>query len=238
MLKRLLFLLISAFLVSVDANENPTDFAYDKKEARFSGKIYFIGDSHKQCFLNMPNIIASSVYPIRFEVKYPSHCMYTIGRDNAKGIYAAFDTNEIQDGDALFFTFGWVDANLLISKQVGIKNRNLEEVIEVLVNEYLNAISRLTSKKTIKIVYNVTPPCYSSDKGIPIVERILYSKKINEKLAKECAIRQIDFLYIYDNYCDAIGALLPEKSDGAHHIHEAHHQFIFEELWKILLKYM
>ncbi|MDP1614432.1 MAG: hypothetical protein Q8L68_01405 [Methylococcales bacterium] len=211
---------------------------HDKREVHFSGKIYFIGDSHKECFLNMPNIIARSVYPVRFEVKYPSHCMYTVGRDNAKGIYAAFDINEIQDGDALFFTFGWVDANLLIWKQVEIKNRTLEEVIEVLVNEYLNAISRFTDKKTIKIIYNIPPPYHRSEKEIPVVERILYTKKINETLAKECAARQMDFLYIYDNYCDTIGALLPEKSDGEHHIHEAHHPFIFEELWKILLKYM
>lgn len=214
---------------------------FANQSPQFSGNIFFVGDSHIGEFAGLTGVLRQTlILPVNRAGRdgHPG-TMYVTVRDNAEGITDNIMFNLINDGDALLFSFGHVDVNWLFRKQVHIKKRSLDEVIETLVGDYLDLISRISSKNVIIIVYNVTPPsnnAYNPPYNGSLSERVLYTRKMNTVLSRECSKRKMEFLDVYDDYCDVNGMLRIELSDGNHHIQNNH--VLLMKLWDILNKYI
>ena len=229
--------LISFVCFSLVVLANPNSH----EQPSFSGVLFTTGDSHSSLFDDSDAY--SKVIHIRavHVNNYHPAAMYTFNLFYAKNVLYENEFNLIKPNDALLFCYGFIDANWLVWKQENNYNRDVDEIIPTLVKNYLDIVLEITARlNIIKIIYNVPPPSdndYISPYAGSLNERIQYSKKINETLRTECRLRNLEFLDIYDDYCDEIGMLRTELSDGSCHIHTSCNKKILEKLKAILTKY-
>jgi lysophospholipase L1-like esterase len=147
----------------------------------------------------------------------------------------------VKSGDAVIFAFGEIDVRCHIGKQRDLKNRDLDEIIQALAQNYLKAIAQNCTgfPHIIPIVYSITPPTdVVNNPDFPsygeLKDRVNITKRLNALLKSLCCTFQIKFLDVYDDYADENGALRAQLSDGNVHINHASNEYIRRKLYQIL----
>jgi len=126
--------------------------------------------------------------------------MHRIGHDK---IINGFDKTHLGEDKVFFFVYGEIDVRCHIGKQI-ILGRNLEDICNSLVSEYLHTIKNTITKYKKIIVIGIPPPvdkknfnCAQPYDTLPFVgtndERIKYTKIMNDILRKSC--EDIGFLF-------------------------------------------
>jgi hypothetical protein len=192
--------------------------------------IHVIGDSHACAFSGIDGCIPHWIGSIT---------MHRVGRDGLGVV--DFKKIGVKDGDVAVFAFGEIDVRCHIGKQRDEMHRNLDEIIEKLVSDYLNTVilNRQSYKDLICIVYLVVPPSDNVyNPNFPrygtLDDRVMITRKINEKLLLEAKKNNIGTLDVYNQFCDSNGALKKEVSDGGVHISPTSNGIIREKLHEIL----
>ncbi len=168
--------------------------------------------------------------------------MYRIG---ASGLQALNITHYgIQENDVVVFIFGEIDARCHIGKQRDQKNRNLDDIIESLVANYMQTINqnrRLYHTITC-VVMEVMPPtnqCYNPE--VPfygsLEDRIIITKKLNESLKIACEQYDILFLPTHNLYANEDGSLNTALSDTFVHIGFTYNYLLKDQLFLLLNHY-
>lgn len=166
--------------------------------------------------------------------------MHRIGRD--KHIVHCVPDLIDREKDIVIILYGEVDCRCHIGRQIQ-KGRDLAEIVETLVCNYINTIIQYGFKNVIVIA--VPPPVpikeYEARNGpithhLPMVgtdeQRLMYTTKVNEKLKTECEKHNLHFINPFDSYLRPDGMMDFSKSDGNSHIGNN------EAVCKILQKYI
>lgn len=186
--------------------------------------LYVYGDSHAH--FNMTG------YPLPHVLLHTnSITMHRVGRDRE---ILRCDPSAIQRGDTCLFFYGEVDCRCHIGRQLAV-GRPLHEIVDQLVESYLQTISRLFSSHPAHqiIIGFITPPVRKEDHearhgpithDFPMIgtdqERAHFTRQMNEALRVACLTRHYVFLDLTSLYADAEGMLYVEKSDYNCHILE------------------
>src|SRR5438034_656538 len=112
-------------------------------------RIYVIGDSHSQEFSGIPGCIIHW---------YGPRTMDHIGREGLQ--LCNFQKMGVKNNDVVVFCFGEIDVRCLIGKERDLLQLSQDEVIENLLEKYINAICEIRNQydNLIMITYTVTPP--------------------------------------------------------------------------------
>ncbi len=219
--------------------------------------IFILGDSHTEEFIGIPDIKLVHMGSVTMHRvgrdSLDTQKLFSLGCDayaldyaNPRYAFASpLGPDEIelirkgelpvQEGDAIVYALGQIDAGWHINGQAQQQNRSAEEVIDDVIHAFMNSITRVPY--AINIVYSITPPI-----DFPITppyqgsleERIQITKYFNQRLKQACEIYDFEFLDVYDDYANEQGSLRPELSRSDHHIHFAHNHFIHKKLMEIL----
>ncbi len=207
--------------------------------------LFIFGDSHAEfSFEGINNKLTkdANIKNIKNLREY-SITMHRIGRDKE---IINFSKNYLSPNNIFIIVYGEVDARCHVKRQLDL-GRNLDDIINELVDEYFDTIKKqITVYKQI-IVCSVTPPVDivkfekhhgTITHGFPILgtneERSMYTKMINKKIKENCESYGYDYLNVYDSYSDENGLLIFELSDTNSHIKK--NQFVFDALNKIIKK--
>ncbi len=198
--------------------------------------IYLFGDSHQGAFTGIPGCCSALNDGIT---------MHRVGRDRL----GVLNIEHVQliPGDAVLFSFGQIDVGWHICKQRDLTNRNLEEIIQTLAVEYIQALREITESHpdVIKIVYSIPPPSdifvhqsltigYSGT----LAERSFITHRLNDLLRELCPMNGLEFLDVYADYADELGYLRPELADASgYHIDTGCNRPIQTKLTEILENY-
>jgi hypothetical protein len=198
------------------------------------GTIHVIGDSHAQEFSTIQ----------KCEIHYLGpRTMHRIGRDGLALLN--FQALGIEENDVVVLAFGEIDVRCHIGRQRDLFSRDLDEVIDTLLDNYFHAISSNRSQYACihVAVYTATPPIslatnigYESYGSVR--DRVFITKTLNQKLIQKAHSLDIAVIDVYDSYADVEGILIPEYSDGSVHIssdcnHAIHAQLFAIELSKL-----
>jgi hypothetical protein len=157
--------------------------------------------------------------------------MYRIGRD--KNIVNWKPCNQ---NDTVIIAYGEVDCRAHIGKQVDL-GRTEDEVIQELTNAYIDTVK--TIARCHVIIVAVIPPTtnaeYCSENpngGFPFVssdiDRVRYTRKVNENLESLCRRNNFRFFNPYAPYTREDGCLRRELSDG--NVHVGNNKLIIAQL--------
>lgn len=200
--------------------------------------IFVIGDSHATYSFSIDGIKYPRVtHSVRIATPN-SWTMHKVGRDNINFISLGFPKESI-----MLLSFGWIDINFQhIDKQI-ILGRNVDEIIDTLVNAYINVLvkNRDQGQKYIGVM-NILPPTTDDDKTIftyvlpdcpsSIEIRANFTKKMNYRLKQKCIEFNLLYLNLHDAYVNDDGSLKKELSDGNVHLKTfIHHDKCFEEMF-------
>lgn len=189
--------------------------------------IHVFGDSHVGSFMYIKGCKL-------IHIGYP---MYHIGKHKLDLL--DFKKHGVLDGEVTICVFGEHDVRGLIGKLRDESKKEIGEVIDNLVEKYIDVINlnRSFYDNLFCIVYSVVPPT-SWKGGMPccgtLEERVLITKLLNQKLSEICSKNNISFLDIFDDYANPDGTLCPSLSDGGVHLHGFKTQPIKDKLYKIL----
>jgi peptidylprolyl isomerase len=191
--------------------------------------IYIIGDSHSLMFRNIQDCIIHPIGPVT---------MHRIGRDG-------FNIKDcgISENDIVVFTFGEIDVRCHIGLQRDKYDRDIDEIIETLSENFMQAILENDRQFTNVhyVICSVVPPCNAGyNPEFPfygtLADRINITKRLNEKLKNKSELNNIGFIDIYDYYSIETGELDLSISDGSVHIHPAHNHWIRASLFGCINK--
>jgi hypothetical protein len=180
-------------------------------------EIHVIGDSHNKA------LDVNFFYCQNYYYSYTPMTMYEVSK--RKNFYKlGFDAENLIPKNGLWiFCFGEIDVRCLIYNQIHEKKRQEDEVINTLVDNYID--NCLSAYSEIGIVSVVPPSRYykeQTDIYFPFIgpdeDRSRYTCKINSRLKKKCEEKNLLYINIYDAYKDAEGFLPKEYSDGDVHI--------------------
>jgi hypothetical protein len=182
--------------------------------------IYIFGDSHAN--FNMKGFSKEHI-----NLYENSITMHRIGRDNQ---IINFNSNMNDENNIFILFYGEVDCRCHIYKQLNL-GRDLNEIIESLVDFYFRTISNNITRYNKIIIGSITPPVnkewHESINGpttheFPILDtdsnRVKYTKLMNKKLEEYCFKYNYTYLDSYNNYSDNNGLLITGKSDNNCHI--------------------
>ena len=188
--------------------------------------LYVYGDSHAR--FNMEG------YPLPHVMRHTnSITMHRVGRDHE---ILLCDPSAIQQSDTCLFFYGEVDCRCHIGRQL-VLGRKLHEIVEQLVESYLQTISHLfpSPDRPSIVIGFITPPVRKEDHEarhgpitheFPMIgtdqERALFTRQMNEALRIACLSYDYLFLDLTSFYADEEGMLHIEKSDYNCHILENH----------------
>lgn len=161
--------------------------------------------------------------------------MHRLGRDNISIL--DFRKYDIQNGDIIVFAFGEIDVRYNIGKQRDHKKRELEEIIDTLVDNYFKTILMNFNMFTDLhcIIFNVLPPSNKAYKPYgTLLDRIIITKKLNIRLRDECSKYNFQFLDVTDYFSTNYGDLNPALSDGSVHINPNKNALVKIELLKLI----
>jgi len=181
---------------------------------------YVFGDSHGNELLNLD-------LPDIYHCSQPSITMHRIGRDNSVVGCNEYDMTE----DTIVIScYGEVDCRCHIKRQE-LAGRDVDEVIETLVEKYIATLSRVFRRCKKVLVFGVIPTCRKTDydahvnaaQAFPFVgtdkERVAYTDKVNDRLERYCKLHEnLMYVYPYDFCRMEDGTLNYEVSDLNVHI--------------------
>lgn len=166
--------------------------------------------------------------------------MFSIGKNG-------FDVLNIQkfkvsENDIAVYTFGEIDARCHIGKQRDEKQRDVHEIIDSLVNNYIKTIflNKALYENIYSVVMEVMPPtnkCFNAKIPFygPLDDRIAITKALNAKLKEACDINNIPFLRTHDIFANPDGTLNPLLSDNCVHMGMKHNYLIKHRLIQLLI---
>lgn len=194
--------------------------------------IHVFGDSHTGAFTIIPGCVKRWLGSIT---------MHRVGRDKLN--FLNLMDQSVFDDQIAVFVFGEIDVRMHIGKQRDETKRELDEIIDILATNYINTIllNRSLYNNLLCIVYSVTPP---TEFTIPnakqsffygtLEDRVIITKKLNQKLSELCAKNDIPFLDVYEDYANPDGTLNVSLSDGSVHINGNYCRPIGVKLHQIL----
>lgn len=151
----------------------------------------------------------------------------------------------VKDNDGLLFVFGEIDNRCHIWKQVEQHGRNLSEVVNTLVQNYIANILKATSgfNGLTLGVFGIIPPLdnstYSSEE-FPIYgtieQRIESTKLLNSILEKYCNENGIRFFEVNEHYATEKGDLKWEMSDQFCHISSYHQDYALKKMLTTMIQ--
>ena len=195
--------------------------------------IHVFGDSHTRAFATVKNSVIHHLGP---------RTMHRFGRDKL----GCLDIRRygVRNGDTVIYVFGEIDVRSHIGKQRDRHRRNLTDVIESLIAEYIKAISenrknynRLTSIVSAAISptdgggNNSQYPRYGT-----IQDRVAINNLLNKQLLKACQTHGILFLDFRRPYTTAQGTLRQDRADNSVHIHPKHTKHLVATVVNLLKK--
>lgn len=236
--------------------------------------VHLIGDSNiGYCFTNRYNVRPGIIRPTSVkEIKNYEHgffddaiskqnyltipyvihwvigrTMHRIGRDAPNGLFIPL--YRVQENDVAVLSFGAIDQGGHIYRQT-IKDRQVDEIIDTLVRNYLNTIQKnrgLYINLTI-VIMAVLPPLIEADRlyvdefeqAFPCQDFFKFQTKItyqlNEKL--EAVSKEHGFLFLNVNsfFETTEEGLRLDRSD-AHHIALPYNFIVKEQLIALLLNH-
>lgn len=195
--------------------------------------IHVFGDSHaKWCFRNIKGCVIHLLGPIT---------MHRVGRDGIDFLdLRKFDVGE---KDTAIFVFGEIDVRSHIGRQRDVKGRTLDEILDALVNNYIETVlrNRENYNQLQCIVFAVIPPTHNKEKENPdfpffgsIEDRVQITRELNKRLIQGCLNHGISVLNVYDLYCTKKGDLREIYVDVVVHIRTKYNRPIRKLLNKIL----
>lgn len=193
-------------------------------------EIHVIGDSH------FKSIDVGYFFIPNYYYRHSPMTMYWASKQKTFYRLSFNPEEEIPKDGFWIFCFGEIDVRCLIYNQIHEKNRQEDEVIETLVNDYIENL--LTIYSEIGIM-SVSPPARRDpvieDVNYPFVgpdeDRSRYTKKLNAKLQEKCKEKNLLYINVYDAYKDEEGFLIKELSDGSIHIEDKSRVYrVLEEL--------
>ena len=177
--------------------------------------IYALGDSHAGTLSPYTNVI-----PIGPET------MFTMSSGNRLNDFISLflSTGELKSNALWMFCFGEIDVRCHIHTQIHEKQRDEDEVIETLVDNYFQKIRSvhfpiaiMSVVPPVKIEGNEDKIYYTQKSPYPFIgpddDRKRYTKKINEKLMLLTATHGIPYLDVYSAYVNSEGFLQMEFAD-------------------------
>lgn len=194
-------------------------------------RIHVIGDSHCRAFEGIENCVIHHIGP---------RTMHRIGRDRLSIL--DFRSLGIQENDFVILSFGEIDVRCFIGQQRDKENRDLNEIIDTLLNNYFSTIilNKLLYKNVSIVLYTIPPPSNQMfNPNYPfwgtVQDRVMISKLLNKKLLEKSSELNIDVLDVYDDYANHDGILIPHLSDG--NVHIIFNQPIRKKLHSIINQY-
>jgi hypothetical protein len=215
-----------------------------------SKNIFVFGDSHASfCFRIYEPHISPDFFNFLYEKNgnstlyhfklfpYSGVTMHRVGRDGLR--FVDLKNYPIQENDVVIFIYGEVDIRYHIGKQRDLMKRDLNEIINTLVTNYISTIT--DNKKQFSnlncIVVSIVPPI-AGLAGLPFYgtlhDRIDIHKKLNATLHHFCQQNNLLYLDIVDIYAKADGSLNEQLSDGSVHINHKCNFPIKERLFELL----
>lgn len=205
------------FLLSGD----PKSAAYYLEKARqfnrFDGRedVYVFGDSHSNfLFSGIPRCKIFWLGPMT---------MHRVGRDGLAAVnIKAFGTPEKA---AVVFVFGEIDIRAHITHQRDHFNRPLDDIINTLCRDYIQAVQanhRLF--QDIKVIITSVPPplAAGNNPDIPfssnIADRVQITRQINSVLERNCKELDFNYLDIFQFFSDPSGVMSSGLSDDIVHV--------------------
>lgn len=199
--------------------------------------IFTIGDSHAVWSFAIDGIKYPRVtHSLRIATPY-SWTMHRVGRDSIDFTSIGFPKESI-----MLLSFGWIDINFQhIDKQIEL-GRAVDEIINTLVNAYINVLVQNRNRGQTHIgVMNILPPTTDDDKIIftevlpngpsSIEIRAGFTKKMNSVLKQKCSEFNLLYLNLHDAYVNEDGSLKKDLSDGNVHLKTfLHHDKCFDEM--------
>ena len=143
----------------------------------------------------------------------------------------------LEEEDFLIFCFGEIDVRCHIDNQIHKEKRDLEEVLDLLVKNYITQIEKISKKyKVHPVIFGITPPVRELIvDGYPSVgsleDRVKYTKMLNQKL-EETGLLYFD---VYDEYALDDGSLNMNLSDGVMHIGKDSNQLAKDKLCRLIV---
>ena len=187
-------------------------------------KIYCIGDSHANTLCGAPNTLSIAFGP---------NTMHHVGKYGIEDMLNyLYNTKEVikeelfsEDG-LLILAYGEIDVRCHINKQIIEKQREEDEVIKTLIDNYINQLKLVSTNVGVlsivppirfysEIYFNINYPFVGSD-----LDRNRYTQKLNEYLYQRCVEENIVYIDVYNPYKDEEGFLIKELSDGNVHIYD------------------
>lgn len=128
----------------------------------------------------------------------------------------------VEENEVVVFVFGCVDVYYHIATQRDDKNRELNEILDSLVDNYVRCIVKNRAQydqQPTCIIVSVLPP----HNEIPgsLEDKVDITIRLNEKLRQSCSKCGIEYLDIYHYYATEQGFLDPALSSG-HHVASAY----------------
>lgn len=212
-------------------------------------RIHIFGDSHASfCFSNertaIPRDEQSLFYynniPILFAIHWlGAKTMYSIGKNGLNAVN--LKNFGIENNDVVVFVFGEIDARCHIGKQRDENNRELDEVIETLVINFLNTLNqnKLMFQKLHYVIMSIMPPTDNIyNVCLPyhgtLEDRVTITQKINKKLYELSNTYEFDFFDIYSLYATLTGELDITKSDKVVHVNSLYNDQIKKNVLDML----
>ncbi len=200
--------------------------------------IHVFGDSHSTCCFGSGLIPegTTSNHAIAYDQKTTLNLavhhlgprtMHRIGRDGLAILN--FKKHNIQNDDVVVLTFGEIDVRCHIGKQHDETKRDLDEILNTLVNNYMRTINlnRAQYANVSCVIMETMPP--SKDGFNPnypfwgtLADRANITKKLNARLLEACCEHNILYLPMHDLYANSDGTLNMTLSDGCVHVNPEH----------------
>lgn len=195
--------------------------------------VHVFGDSHSFAFISIPVCQLHWLGGIT---------MHRVGRDGLS--FINLPAWGVQEGQVAVFVFGEIDVRCHIGKQRDEMKRDVNEVIETLVTQYIYTIllNRSLYRQLTCVVYSIIPPADLQNHIDPpfygtLQDRVDITQRLNARLAAWCELFGIEFLNVYYDYATPEGILRAEISDGGVHIAPAHNYAITQKLNQILIRH-
>lgn len=191
-------------------------------------KITVIGDSHCQLFNdsqhhnrgvwndNRLNNIFETIWlgPIT---------MHRVCRD---GLNVLFNSLNLNNNQQYVLSIGEIDIRCHILKQADIQNKMVDEIIDDLINNFMNKLLEFNYKDYNIHILSVIPPIQKDlaievNNEFPFIgtdgQRKIYTLILNQKLFELCMYLKIGYFDQHELYVDSNGYLDINKSDKIVH---------------------
>jgi len=208
--------------------------------------VHVFGDSHASfCFSDKGQ--ATHIFNYKnIDVPFSIHwligkTMYGVSK-NGLDILNIKKFN-VQEYDIAVFAFGEIDVRCHIGKQRDEKGRDVHEIIDSLVTQYMKFINqnRALYKNIFCIVMEIIPP--SNRCNHPnwpfygtLEDRIAITRLMNKRLREACNIHHLLFLPTHNLYANPGGSLNAQLSDNCVHVGYSSNYLIKQQLIDVLLQ--